>query len=245
MGFADLKLEIHRKAFRRGMSLKVLPSGVVQVNAAKMTSQRAIDQFVSQHKKWIQKQVLRYKDFQKEYPQKKFLESEYFLFLGKWYALKFKTHLKRRLFVCLEDEFIVIYICDSKRVSFSPKDTQKELHNFYKNYAKIILNHRVNLFSKKMNLYPKRVSFMRAQTRWGSCSSQGNLSLNWKLIAAPIDVLEYVIIHELAHLKHQNHSSDFWDLVKSFCPNYQDLKKWLDNNAYEFDFLAKNSELHN
>ncbi len=82
-----------------------------------------------------------------------------------------------------------------------------------------------------MNLYPKKVSFRKAKTRWGSCSSKDFISLNIALAALPRTLSDYIIIHELAHIKHKNHSKEFWALVKRHYPNYKDARDELKKFA--------------
>ena len=78
-----------------------------------------------------------------------------------------------------------------------------------------------------------RLSIRRAKTRWGSCSRKGNLNFNWKLMMAPEPVIDYVIIHELAHLKEMNHSKNFWKVVAEHCPQWRKRKKWLRDHETE------------
>jgi predicted metal-dependent hydrolase len=78
-----------------------------------------------------------------------------------------------------------------------------------------------------MNLQYKNLRLSSAKTRWGSCSGQNTISINWRLSILPEELLEYVIIHELAHIKEKNHSSKFWDLVSQFCPDYKQKRKEL------------------
>ncbi len=90
---------------------------------------------------------------------------------------------------------------------------------------------RVRVRSAQMSLTPKRI-FMRDQrTKWGNCSMLGNVSFNWRLIGAPPEVLDYVVVHELAHLQEMNHSARFWALVQVFCPNFAQHKAWLKANG--------------
>ena len=74
------------------------------------------------------------------------------------------------------------------------------------------------------------------KTRWGSCSSRGNLSFNWRLMLAPPAVLDYVVVHELCHLEHMNHSKDFWQCVESILPDYKERRKWLKEHGQELTF---------
>jgi predicted metal-dependent hydrolase len=85
--------------------------------------------------------------------------------------------------------------------------------------------------ARRMKAKPKAISIRDQRTRWGSCSSQGNLAFNWRLVMAPPAILEYVVIHELAHMFELNHSSDFWDIVAEFCPDYKKARTWLRKNA--------------
>ena len=102
--------------------------------------------------------------------------------------------------------------------------------NFYKYYAKSVLLDRVDYFANLMNLHPRKVSFRKAKTRWGSCSSVNNISLNIGLLMLSNEFSDYVIVHELAHIKHKNHSKEFWKLVEKYYPNYarakEELKKY-------------------
>lgn len=85
--------------------------------------------------------------------------------------------------------------------------------------------------ARRMNAKPKAVSIRDQRTRWGSCSSRGNLAFNWRLVMTPPSVLEYVVVHELAHMFELNHSKNFWDIVARYFPEYQKARSWLRKNA--------------
>ncbi len=89
---------------------------------------------------------------------------------------------------------------------------------------------RACLYAGKMGVRFEKIRLSSARTRWGSCGRSGNLSFNWKLIQAPADVLDYVVVHELAHLVEHNHSRRFWAKVAEFCPGYRAAKHWLKSN---------------
>lgn len=74
------------------------------------------------------------------------------------------------------------------------------------------------------------------KTRWGSCSSRGTLSFNWRLMLAPPGILDYVVVHELCHLEHMNHSKDFWSCVEAILPDYKERRKWLKEHGQELTF---------
>ncbi len=86
------------------------------------------------------------------------------------------------------------------------------------------------LYAARMGVEFKKIRLSSAKTRWGSCSVRGSLSFNWKLIQAPVEILDYVVVHELAHLIEHNHSPRFWAKVAEFFPDYKKAKLWLKNN---------------
>ena len=101
----------------------------------------------------------------------------------------------------------------------------KNIDIFYKNEIKKILPQKVEEFSKKMNLFPTSISYRKNKRTWGSCNHKNGLNFNILLMKFPIEIMEYVIVHELAHIKHKNHSRDFWNLVTVYCPNYKEVEK--------------------
>ena len=107
---------------------------------------------------------------------------------------------------------------------------------FYKYCAQNTLLEKVEYFANLMQLYPNRVTFRRAKTRWGSCSSENNISLNIGLIMLSYNLIDYVIVHELAHIKHKNHSKEFWKLVEQFYPNYKQAKEELKKYSLLLNF---------
>lgn len=94
--------------------------------------------------------------------------------------------------------------------------------------ARKVLAARTEHFSQIMGVKPTKIRIADQRTRWGSCSTLGTISYNWRLIMTPPDVLDYIVIHELAHLKHMDHSPEFWDFVKLHRPNYREQEQWLD-----------------
>ena len=101
----------------------------------------------------------------------------------------------------------------------------KYLDNFYKKEIIKYLPDLVDIYSKKMNLIPTSIKYSKNKRTWGSCNYKNGLNFNILLMKFPIELMEYVVIHELAHIKHKNHSKKFWDLVEEFCPDYKQREK--------------------
>ncbi|MGC8894764.1 MAG: M48 family metallopeptidase [candidate division WOR-3 bacterium] len=102
--------------------------------------------------------------------------------------------------------------------------------DWYREEASVFLFNRVQHWAKIMRVRPGRTSVRDQRTRWGSCSSAGNISLSFRLIMVPEPMSDYVVVHELAHIKHKNHSKDFWGLVGRFIPDYKERRRWLGEN---------------
>ena len=102
---------------------------------------------------------------------------------------------------------------------------------WYKAYALTLLTERVAHYAALHGFKPGRIRISSARTRWGSCSSNGTLSFTWRLVMAPLDVVDYVVMHELVHLRVHNHSKDFWDGVAALMPDYKHRMAWLKTNG--------------
>ena len=105
------------------------------------------------------------------------------------------------------------------------------LERRYRQAAKEYIPRRADYFAQRIGVSYERIRIAEQKTRWGSCSSRGTLSFNWKLMLAPPKVLDYVVVHELCHLIEMNHSPRFWKLVEEIIPEYKEYRKWLKENG--------------
>ena len=101
----------------------------------------------------------------------------------------------------------------------------------YRDKARDIFEQKVSYYARMMGVSYGRIAIRDQKTRWGSCSGEGNLNFNWRLIFAPAGVLDYVVVHELAHRKEMNHSPRFWMVVEDTMPEYRKYQKWLKENG--------------
>lgn len=123
-----------------------------------------------------------------------------------------------------EDEFLYLGV-RKKLEDFKIKN----IDTFYKKEIIKYLPDLVDMYSKKMNLIPTSIKYRKNKRTWGSCNYKNGLNFNILLMKFPIELMEYVVIHELAHIKHKNHSKKFWDLVEEFCPDYKQREKIFKN----------------
>ncbi|MBO0562170.1 M48 family peptidase, partial [Clostridium botulinum] len=107
------------------------------------------------------------------------------------------------------------------------------LEKFYKEQAINVLKERTDYYSNILKVAPKNIVIKNQKTLWGSCSSKGNINYNYKIVMAPLEILDYIVVHELCHLVHMNHSKDFWDLVEIVIPDWKKRRNWLKENGYK------------
>ncbi len=128
-----------------------------------------------------------------------------------------------------------VFMCEGKLIVVVPEGAEKEagavLEEWLRSTARQIINQRVEVVSKVLNLSYNRIFIRSQKTRWGSCSQKRNLNFNWRLVMAPPDVLDYIVVHELMHLVELNHSKKFWRLVEGVCPDYKVHRAWLRKNG--------------
>ena len=132
---------------------------------------------------------------------------------------------------------IVKDIIDNTRISSSinkitfhvtnKKNYKKHIKNWYLKQTSSIINERINIFSELMNVRYTKIKIKDNSSRWGSCSSKGNLNFSLYLIAFPLDIIDYVIVHELAHLKEFNHSKKFWEIISNIDHGYKEKISYL------------------
>ena len=209
----------------------LIEDGNVEVKAPFNLNQKEIESFILKKEKWIKNKILFQKSI-KKLPNKKFINGEVFKFLGK--DLKLKINISDSKKTYIKNDYI--YLDLKNNTKNNREKIKKELELFYRSFSERILKEKTLIESKKMNLKVNEIKVRSYKNRWGSCSSNGDISYNWKLIMAPEKIINYVIIHELCHLIHFNHSRDYWGEVSKKIPNYIENKEWLKSNQYLFDW---------
>lgn len=242
-------VEVRRRARKRSLGLTVHVSGRLRVSAPKSVSLKRIAEFVESQKDWVEENLAKYAELRRSYPKKQIVEGEAFPFMGRPLTLSFeKAAGKTKYSVRVREERLVIEIPEKEWDSFDRSVVHRELRpllvKFYQKAGRELLTLRLERYARAMSLRPSGVSFRAQKTRWGSCSSKGRISLNWRLIFAPLEVIDYVCVHELAHLECYDHSPAFWRLVGTQITDYKTHRRWLREHAYDADFLAPRSELH-
>lgn len=210
---------------KKSISISIDKDASVIVSAPKYVSKKYIENFIKSKSSWIEKNIQKIEENRKNV-EKNFCNGEEFLYLGNNIKL-----------IISDDNFKDIKFDEQNfYISKSNIDNANKLfHKFYFDMADRILKERVIFYAKKYNFSVNNVRISNANTRWGSCSIKKNISINWKLIMADIKIIDYVIIHELAHTIEHNHSKNFWKIVENIMPDYAERKIWLRKNGERLD----------
>ena len=204
------------RKYRRSISLRITKDGLI-VNAPILVSKIHIKKIIISKEKWIKSKLNLIK---MKAPPFTLRNGHKFNLLGK--IVRFKiTEGKKKIYLQNNSCFI----------SFNAISKEDKLKKYFidwlKEYALDYFIIRVNFHSKKNNLFPNKVLLSNAKTKWGSCNNKKEVRLNWRLIQSSASIIDYVICHELSHLKFMDHSQQFWSLVGEIFPSYKETKKQL------------------
>ena len=208
-----------------------LEEGVV-VRSPKRLNDKKIEEIVKNKSDWILKKLDKLGEIKDKPVSKEFMSGEKLSYIGRRYRLKVKEDkdVKKAKVKLYQGKFIVKVnpkLKDDKR----RETIRDEFISWYREHADEKINERVDKYKDKIGVRPNKIKVKKQKKRWGSCSSKGNLNFNWKLIMAPMSVIDYLVVHELIHLLHPNHSREFWDTVETIIPDYEEKQEWLRVNG--------------
>jgi hypothetical protein len=176
---------------------------------------------------WVVDKHRNYEAYREQVPDRTFEAGEYFLYLGRDRELIIESRQKHGV-----DEGSIRL----RKSAVEQSSVKQVLENFYRSRAREYLTERTDHYAERMGVGYESLELRNQRTRWGSCSTGGTISLNWRLIMAPPDVVDYLVVHELAHLTEQHHGREFWQLVAEHCPQYKENAKWLEQNSVRLIF---------
>ena len=217
--------EIIRSSKRKTSAIKI-QKGLVYIIVPNDLSRVAIEALVINKTHWITEK-LRHQQSQLALPAKTFSAGECYAYLGSEYVLTIITGLTPK--IKLEQDQLIVSVRDLSIDNAAI--TKALLINWYKKQAVGVLKLKTQRYAAIIGVQPTRITIKTYKARWGSCSLSGALQFNWKLMLAPDSVVDYVVVHELCHLLHHNHSPAFWTAVARYCPEYRNHSAWLKNHG--------------
>lgn len=228
LGERDIEFVLKRSPDRRRAALTVDDRGLT-VNVPWRTSERYIQRFLQDSSKWILRKL---EQWEKNRPAARQWESgELIDFLGRQLTLHI-TEEPYALTQLADDDVLKL----SLPTPHDAKTVRNAVVRWYRRHAQAHFRARVEHFAQRLGVPAPRVFISSAQTRWGSCNANNEVRLNWRLMQGGAHVVDYVVAHELAHLKEMNHSARFWRVVERLFPDYESAKAEL--NAMGTHFMA-------
>lgn len=225
MKVSGLNISVKRSK-RKTVSIFIERDGTVSARVPEGLSDTEIESVIKSKEYQIHKNLAEWSQLNETRKDREYVSGQSFLYLGKNYRLK------------LVEESLPSLILRNGRflLSAAKKGNAQELFKeFYKKKLELKLPGIVERYQSKLGVSPGKVKVMELQNRWASCTPKGNINFHWKCAMAPIDVLHYVVVHELAHLIHPNHTNAFWNEVDKVIPDYHRKHEWLKLNGAGMD----------
>lgn len=215
--------DIHQiiRSNRRSFGLEIKPDGKLIVRAPRIASQAQIKAVVARKADWIRKKQAQLARKDPPTQPRTFTPGEAFWYLGEQYPLRLTE--RQRPPLDLDGAFYLSRAAQPRAMEV--------FIEWYREETRQITARLIQVYAKRYDLQVQAVRITSARTRWGSCSGKRTLNFTYRLCMAPLSVVEYVVVHELAHLKEHNHSRAFWQLVAVMKPDYQQDRAWLKQHG--------------
>jgi predicted metal-dependent hydrolase len=215
------------RSSRKTFAIVIRRDGTLIVRAPRRATLKQIHEIIERKVDWIrEKRAFMLNNYPQAAP-KEYVNGESFWYLGKVYPLELvppaSTHLNTSYPLALGDHFYLSRTAHKK--------AGQVFETWYRKQARKLLSQRLKECAAQYGFVLPNIRITSARTRWGSCSSSGYINFTWRLVMAPMDVIDYVVVHELVHLIVRGHSRAFWDKVKAIMPDYKQREKWLDLNG--------------
>ncbi len=221
-----MKIDQIIRSHRTTIALIIRHDGKLIVRAPYRTPDAQILQFIEEKAGWIREKQAEAQERLAQRVSRQFVSGERFLYLGEAHPLEITSRARPSL--ALENGRFLL----SQNALPRAKDI---FTAWYKQQARQVFEERARSYAARYHLTSDRSKITSARTRWGSCSARGTLSFTWRLVMAPLPVIDYVVIHELAHLVEKNHSKRFWEKVRAMMGEYKKYVGWLKTNGQQLN----------
>ena len=225
-GFA-FQVEVIRTDRKKSASIQ-LAGNLVKVRVPKSLSDKRVRELIAKRTPWIQAK-LKEQSARPVPKSKEYVSGESLSYLGKNYRLKVVSGAGSS--IKLGNGDLIVTIPEGKQ---QQNTVRHLLENWYRTRAEILLREKTERLSKIIKVSPGSVSVGNYKSRWGACSSKGDITYNWKLILVPNHIVDYVVVHELCHLLEHNHSPGYWRHVERYVPDWRECREWLKSNPVVF-----------
>ncbi|MFH1807994.1 MAG: SprT family zinc-dependent metalloprotease [Pseudomonadota bacterium] len=222
-GRTEIHYRLQRSSRRQTVGIRVVASQGVVVTAPPEVELARIDKVVHDKARWIISKLRVLRDAAPELAEREYVSGESYLYLGRHYRLKVQRQGEPG--VRLHRGFLVVT---------NQTDVRAALVQWYRAHAQAKLSERVTQWHKRVGVPMPEVLVREQAKRWASCDHKGTLRFNWRVIQAPMRLVDYVVVHELVHLKHRDHDKRFWAVVGRVMPDYEHRKNELASMGLQY-----------
>jgi hypothetical protein len=223
--FEDIAYRLVRSRKRKRLGLVMAQSGV-EVRIPERCAARHGHQFLQENAHWVRAQLSRVRQRAAQIPEYAYSFGESFPWLARRLPL---LRASRPVESRIGNDGIALY---TRSREADARQVQNALERLYQREALALLTEKSHHLAQQLGLQFTAVRVRRTKSKWGHCSPCGELQYNWLVCLAPVAVVDYLVAHEVCHLRHHNHSAAYWQLVASVCPNYKMLRHWLRDNGH-------------
>ena len=217
---------IIRRPHRKTASISVKPDGSVRILVPSTLPEEKIVALVNRKSRWINTKIAHFQEINRNHKQKEYVSGESFTYLGRNYRLKIMPGDPNEE-VKLMNGRLYVHVPQETAAEQRNRIVLDQLTGWYKERSVQRLRQKTIRYAKQMGLKPLLVGLKDYHSRWASCHTDGKIYFNWKIIIASHSIVDYVVVHELCHLVHGDHSPKFWKLLETVIPDYADRKEWL------------------
>jgi len=225
---SDFSYNLIRRPKRKTLSIVIRANNDVDVLVPARTPVAFVDQFVSSKSEWIKQKLHFNSEIKPPHKAKAFKQGELFQLTGASLTLEIRTGKRAAE---SDGEKLIVSLPNSTKDEKKTDIIRRMIEKWYREQAETHLNQRSKKLAELIGKAPTYIGVKGYKSRWGSCHLDGRIYFNWRLIMAPAWVIDYVVLHELCHLVHHNHSRNYWSLVETVMPDYRNAKNWLKVNG--------------
>lgn len=219
------------KSRRKSVSISVGKDKEITVKTPLFLSEKETEALVESRIGWIVEKYKQAEALQRERPVHDYKAGELFLYRGRALTLNLIINPERtRIMVKKQADTLLIVSSSAEK-----KALKDAVSKWYREQAKEVISQKVLYYQKFIGRSIGDIRIKEQKSRWGSCSGKGNLNFNWKIIMAPDEMIDYLVVHELCHRLHMNHSKEFWNSVGNIIPDYKQKEEWLKENGIRLD----------
>ncbi|KGP74488.1 zinc metalloprotease [Pontibacillus yanchengensis Y32] len=236
-GTTNIDYEIHHQE-RSDMKISVDLVNGVEIYAPKSLEDEKLEKLLQKKAPWIKTKLNELNEVEHFTSKKEFVSGEKLPYLGRNYKLKVHREAVNHA---------SIYYYQGKFIATVPQKWSQEeiqqtlelqLIDWYRKHGMMKIKERAEYYQNLLGVTPNSINLRTQHKRWGTCTPKGDIYLNWRIVMAPVKVIDYVMVHELSHLLVAEHNQEFWNTVISILPDYEERKEWLRIHGMELHCIG-------